>query len=66
MSETETLEVKTEEQRILAWRAVRLYDLGFTYEQAKVLAPDSDFDLHKAEKMIRGGATHEQVIEILR
>lgn len=51
---------------VLIWRFDKLFEAGFTTEQAVLLAGDPRVDFHRALAMVAAGCPYVVVTEILR
>lgn len=56
----------TDEERLNDWREMQILDLGFAPQQAEIMVKllPQWRSWHDVEKLIRGGWTPEQVIEV--
>jgi hypothetical protein len=57
--------VETETERVERWRAAELMRVGFTGDDAVVLAARFDVDLHEAIALVERGCPPELAVRIL-
>lgn len=64
-SEEDELQTGDEEERVIAWRFLRLLEGGYDLEEAQAIAVDKSIDLHKAVKLVKSGCPYELATGIL-
>jgi hypothetical protein len=60
----ETVEIDSEQARVVSWRLHVLVEAGYPIRLAERLA-HSEIDLHRAVELILSGCRHETAAEIL-
>ena len=60
----ETLDAPAAEQ-VLCWRFEQLVVVGFSADDAAILASHVEVDLHRASDLVNRGCSHETALRIL-
>jgi hypothetical protein len=64
-TDVHTVEIESEEDRVVRWRVQRLLAAGFDGEAALILGLDQSVDLHEAVALLAAGCSQELALQIL-